>query len=59
VEKTLGIVVGVSVLLSAAFYYLPYLKNISSGFAVTVCAIAAAVLGAWLFPKKEEEEEAV
>ena len=56
-EKTLGIVVGVSVLLSTAFYYLPILNNISSGLAVTVCAIVAAVLGAWLFPKKEEEEE--
>ena len=56
-EKTLGIVVGVSVLLSTAFYYLPILNNISSGLAVTVCAIVAAVLGAWFFPKKEEEEE--
>jgi predicted branched-subunit amino acid permease len=57
-EKTLGLVVGVSVLLSAAFYYLPILKNISSGLAVTVCAIAAAVLGAIFFPKKDAEEEA-
>jgi predicted branched-subunit amino acid permease len=56
-EKTLGIVVGVSVLLSTAFYYLPILKNISSGLAVTVCAIVAAVLGALFFPKKDEEEE--
>ena len=56
-EKTLGVAVGVSVALSAAFYYLPYLKNVSSGFAVTVCAIVAAALGAWLFPKKDEEEE--
>jgi len=57
VEKTLGLIVGISVLLSAAFYYLPMLKNISSGLAVTVCAIVAAVLGAWFFPKKEEEGE--
>ena len=56
-EKTLGIVVGLSVLLSTAFYYLPILKNISSGLAVTVCAIAAAVFGALFFPKKEDEEE--
>jgi predicted branched-subunit amino acid permease len=57
-EKTLGIVVGVSVLLSTAFYYLPILKNISSGLAVTVCAIVAAVVGALFFPKKDEEEDA-
>jgi hypothetical protein len=47
----------VSVLLSTAFYYLPILKNISSGLAVTVCAIVAAVVGALFFPKKDEEEE--
>ena len=57
-EKTLGLVVGVSVLLSTAFYYLPILKNISSGLAVTVCAIVAAVVGALFFPKKDEEEDA-
>ncbi len=56
-EKTLGVVVGVSVLLSTAFYYFPILKSVSSGLAVTVCAISAAVLGAWFFPKPQEEEE--
>ena len=57
-EKTLGLIVGISVLLSALFYYLPALNGISSGLSVTVCAIVAAVLGAWFFPKKDEEEEA-
>ena len=57
-EKTLGLIVGVSVLLSALFYYLPVLNGISSGLSVTVCAIVAAVLGAWFFPKKDEEDDA-
>ncbi len=54
-EHPLLIVVGVSVLLSVAFTYLPYLKEISSGLSISICAIAAAVLGALLFPKREDD----
>ena len=39
------------------FYYAPVLKEISSGLTVSICAILAAVLGAWLFPIAETEEE--
>ena len=49
-------VVGVAVTLSLAFYYLPYLREISSGLAVSVCAVLAAALGALLFPRKEEDD---
>ena len=55
IEKTLLVVVGVAVVLSAAFYYLPYLKAVSSGLAISICAIVSAVLGALLFPKKEAD----
>ena len=47
-------VVGFAILLSCVFYFLPYLSFISEGLAVCICAIAAAVLGALLFPVKEE-----
>ncbi len=57
-EKKLAFPVLVSVLLSAAFYYLPVLNRISSGIAMTVCAVIAAVFGALLFPIKPEEEDA-
>lgn len=49
-------VVAVSVALSCAFYYAPVLKTVSSGLAVSICAVAAALLGALLFPVKEDAE---
>ncbi len=56
-EKPLLLVVGAAILLSSAFYYLPFLRSISSGLAISICAIASAVLGALLFPKTREEEK--
>ncbi|MBQ3488984.1 MAG: AzlC family ABC transporter permease [Clostridia bacterium] len=56
-EKSLAVPVLCSVLLSTVFYYFPVLNRISSGISMTVCAVAAAVIGALLFPKKPEEEE--
>ena len=55
VEKALLVVVFLSLLLSCAFTYLPYLKTISAGLAISICAIVSAVLGAVFFPKHEEE----
>ncbi len=52
IEKPLLAVVGVAVLLSTAFYYLPYLNQVSSGLAISICAILSAVFGAILFQKK-------
>lgn len=46
-------VVAFAVALSCAFEYLPLLKAVSDGIAISVCAIAAAVFGALLFPVKE------
>lgn len=48
------VVVVLAAILSCAFYYLPLLKTVSSGLAISICAIASAALGALLFPKKEE-----
>lgn len=56
-EKKLVFPVLLSVLLSSAFYYLPLLNEISSGIAMTVCAVVAAVFGALVFPVKSEEQE--
>lgn len=39
--------------LSLAFYWVPGLKELSSGLAISICAIVAAAIGAWLFPVKE------
>lgn len=48
-------VVLLALLLSSAFYYLPVLKNISSGFMIIICTVVSAAIGALLFPVKEEE----
>ena len=56
-EKRLVFPVLLGVLLSTAFYYLPVLKEVSSGISMTVCAVVAAVFGALVFPVKSEEQE--
>lgn len=55
--KAVVIVVILAMILSAAFYYVPGLKNISSGLAISICAIVTAVIGAILFPVKTKEDE--
>ena len=42
--------------LSALLYYVPVLNIIPSGWALILAAVAAAALGAWLFPLPEKEE---
>lgn len=49
-------VVIISVLLSCAFKWVPVLNNVSSGFAIIICTIVAASVGAFFFPIKEEEK---
>ena len=46
----------VAILLHVLFYVLPFLKNVSSGLTVSISAIVAALIGAWIFPHEEEEE---
>lgn len=50
-------VVALSVGLSFAFYYAPALKEVSSGIAVCICAITAALFGALVFPVKEGDDD--
>lgn len=45
----------ISVVLSCLFRYVPVLHSLSSGLVIIVCAVAASVIGAWLFPLKEVE----
>ena len=53
-QKSVLCVVLAAAALSTVFRYL--ITAVSGGFAVIICAIAAAALGAVLFPVKEEEE---
>lgn len=54
-SKAVIYVVIAALVISSIFYYVPLLKEISSGLAISICAIIAAVAGAILFPVKEEE----
>lgn len=57
VNKKLLSVVIIAVVLSTAFRYMPLLKEVSSGFSIIICAVAAASVGALLFPVEEEVQE--
>ena len=39
---------------SAMFYYIPILKQVSRGLSISICAIAAALICAVLFPVSDE-----
>ena len=52
------IVILIAISLSMSFYYLPVLKEISSGIAISICAVVAALFGAIFFPRKEESANA-
>lgn len=55
-SKVMWVVI-IAVVLSSCFYYIPGLNKISSGFSIIICAVAAAALGAVLFPVEVEVEE--
>ncbi|HEX3023241.1 MAG TPA: AzlC family ABC transporter permease [Lachnospiraceae bacterium] len=56
VDRRIRCVAFIAVLMSCCFRYIPLLKGVSIGFAVTICAIVASVIGAILFPVNEEVE---
>ncbi len=56
-EKSVLAVSMVAILLSCLFYYIPTLRNISSGFSIIVCAVCAALFGAFVFPIRDAETE--
>ena len=49
-------VVILALIISSMFYYVPVLNKLSSGLAISICAIIAAAIGAVMFPVKEDEE---
>lgn len=61
-SREVRIVLTLSVALSCIISLLPFLKWISGGFRIILCAVTASLLGAWLMPIKEEplqDEEAL
>ncbi len=56
-EKSVLFVVAVACLLSCLFTWVPVMNSLSAGLAIVVCTVAAALLGALLFPLPEEENK--
>lgn len=52
-SKSVLFVIAAAAVISILFYYM--LSFVSSGFAIIISAVAAALLGAWLFPIPDEE----
>ena len=50
-------VIGIAVLLSYCFQWIPVLNSFVSGWSVIICAVIAAAIGALLFPIAEPQEE--
>lgn len=55
-ERAVALCVGLSVVLSCLFYYVPVLNTVPSGFAVIICAVIAAAVMALLCPISPESE---
>ena len=51
--KSVAIVVGIAVAMSVTLHVCPLFSWISEGFSIILSTLAAAALGAWLFPVQE------
>ena len=56
-SRPILVVVLIAAAIHCAFYYIPFLSDIPSGISVSICAIAAALVGALAFPVKDNEKE--
>ena len=58
-SKTISIICIISVVLSIVFRYVPLLyANVSSGFAMIICAVISALVGVFITPESKLSEEA-
>ena len=52
-SRSVCAVVGLSAVMSICFRYVPFLRVISPGYVIIICAVIASCVGAALFPVKE------
>ena len=52
-DKTIIVAVVIATLLSCGFYFIPYLDKVPFGIAISIAAVVAALVCAFLFPVKE------
>lgn len=53
-ERPVFYVVMLALVFSCLFAWVPVLKTVSAGISIVFCTVAAAAVGAWLFPIHEE-----
>lgn len=51
------LVIFAAVILSCLFYFVPFLKNVSSGFSIIICAVAASIIATIVNPVNDDEPE--
>lgn len=56
-EKAMAVCVLIAVSLSCAFYFIPLLKSVPSGFSVIICSVVASVIMAIVRPIDNESGE--
>ena len=54
-ERSVLYVVLLALTFSCLFTYVPVLQGVSAGISIVICTVAAAAVGAWLFPIADEE----
>ena len=57
-EKPVLVTAALALIFSCLFTWVPGLKTVSAGISIVLCTVAAAAIGAVLFPVPEEEEAA-
>ena len=56
-SKAVLLVVLLSAAISCCFKWIPFINQLSSGWVIIICALAAAGFAAWKFPVKEDSSE--
>ena len=54
-QKPVLLVTAGALIFSCLLSWAPVLKTVSPGISIVVCTVAAAAMGAWLFPREEDE----
>lgn len=54
-ERSVLYVVLLALVFSCLFAWVPFLQTVSAGISIVFCTVAAAAIGAWLFPIPDEE----
>ena len=58
-SKPVLMVACLAVVFSCLFRYVPVLNNVSEGIAISICTVAAAVIGAIIFPVQDDQNSKV